>query len=84
MQRDICTNSNALASLMRHHRLVDNLDNIIDRMLDKGCSIIVCPVIADCLSRLHKLPRIFSSYSASRLTLRVLIPYINRRHLRSL
>jgi hypothetical protein len=52
MQLGIGPYSYVLA-VLRGQRLIDNLDNVIDRMLDEGCRIIVCALIAHSLGRLH-------------------------------
>ena len=83
MQRGIGPHSDVLA-ILRRYRLINNLDNIVGRVLDEGRGVIVCTLIAHSLSRLHKLSSIFSSESASRLTFSRLIPNMNGRHLGSL
>lgn len=84
MQRGIGPHSHILA-ILRRHRLIYYLDNIVDRrMLYEGRRIIVCTLIANSLCRLHELSSIFSSESANRFTFGRLIPYMNGRHLRSL
>ena len=84
MQRGIGPYSHVLP-ILRRHRLIDYLDNIVDRrMLYESRRIIVCTLIANSLCRLHELSSIFSSESANWFTFGRLIPNMNGRHLRGL